>query len=541
MSGSLRSRSAAINAWDPDDVPWLVAGFACIAVLLVGLSFMLDYSALDVWTGIIVFMVLTAVAVPLFSRIARRDGDPWLFKVLMAGLMVKFAGSMARFFMIFVMYDGSGDAGRYHEAGVTFANRLRDGVPIHPIPIMSGFPVETQRIADFVGGLYTVTGPSAYAGFLVFAFICFMGQVLIIRGFRVAVPEGDHRRFTVLMLFVPSLVFWPSSIGKEALMIGCLGLIAYGGALLLAPKPRAIGAAYFVGGALLVLLLRPHVAAMAIGALALAMAVGVLGGFRSDTTKRPSTRGRVVRFAALVAVVILAVAASTRLGQTFDETDDEGGTLSSLEGTASQTSRGGSEFDPMAINGPSRLPAGMVTVFFRPFPWEAGNLNGLIAGSEGLLLLVLFAVSWRRLLSLPRMALRRPFLVFSLSYVVLFSIGFSFIANFGILARQRVQALVVLLMVLALPKATLPSLSFRRTVSEQAQALGSADEDRPAWAVRDPALVGHRVLGGSPERPTDPTTDESTGPPGGESPSRENAGAVGRIDAMGERVPGAKR
>ncbi len=101
-------------------------------------------------------------------------------------------------------------------------------------------------------------------------------------------------------------------------------------------------------------------------------------------------------------------------------------------------------------------------MFFRPFPWEAGNLNGLIAAAEGLLLLGLFALSWRRLLSLPRLALRRPFLVFSLSYVLLFAIGFSFIANFGILARQRSQALAILLVVLALPKAPMPSLSYRR-------------------------------------------------------------------------------
>lgn len=504
---------------------------------------MLDYSALDVWTGLIVFLVLTAVSVPLFSWISRRDGDPWLFKVLMAGLMVKFAGSLARYYMIFVMYDGSGDAGRYHEAGVTFANRLRDGVPIHPIPIMSGYPVETQRIADFVGGLYTVTGPSAYVGFLVFTFICFLGQVLIIRGFRVAVPEGDHRRFTLLVLFLPSLVFWPSSIGKEALMIGCLGLIAYGGALLLAPRPQVKGAAYFVGGSLLVLLFRPHVAAMAIGALALAMAVGTLGGFRGHSAKKHTTRGRVVRFAALAALLLLAVAASTRLGETLGSSDEEGGTLSSLEETASQTSRGGSEFDPIEITGPTRIPAGMATVFFRPFPWETGNLNGMIAGAEGLLLLVLFAVSWRRVLNLPKMAARRPFLVFGLTYVVLFSIGFSYIANFGILARQRVQAQVVLLMVLALPKVPMPSLSFRRSPVERAVTAPEekVEEKVPPWADPAPEPVARNVAGGLRDPSGRSRSDGSIGSSPGGSPSREPGETLGRIYPMGQRVPGAKR
>lgn len=546
MLGSIGPRSTANNSWDPDDVPWLVGGLTAVAALLVGFSFMLDYSALDVWTGIIVFLVLTAVSVPAFQWIARRDDDPWLFKALMAGLLFKFAGSMARYFMIFVLYGGSGDAGRYHEAGVTFVNHLRDGDPIHPIAIMQGFPDETQRIADFVGGLYTVTGPSAYAGFLVFAFICFWGQVLIARGFKVAVPEGDHRRFTMLVLFVPSLVFWPSSLGKEALMIGCLGLITFGGALLLAPKPRIRGAGFFVAGSLLVLLIRPHVAIMAIGALALAMAVGLLAGFQGDGTKSGSTRGRAIRFVALVVIVFLSMAASTRLAETFNDYGEEGGTLASLEGTASQTSRGGSEFVPMTITGPSRLPAGIVTVFFRPFPWEAGNMNGIIAGAEGLLLLGMFAVSWRRLISLPRLALRRPFLVFSLAYVLLFSIGFSFISNFGILARQRSQALAVLFVVLALPKAAMPSLSVRRgrRDDEDTGQVAETVRDAPPWADNEPVLVGdHRGLVASTQRPTGLHGGGGPyDPPGaGGSPSRESSTVTGRVADVGERVPGAEQ
>lgn len=484
MLGSLGPRSTEENRRGADELPWLLGGFGAVVVMLVGFTVLLDHFALDVWTGIIAFLVLTVASVPAFRWIATRDGDPWLSKALLVGLLVKFAGSMARYYMIFVLYDGSADAGRYHEAGALFVSRLRDGVPVHPLPMMEGFPAETQRIADFVGGLYTVAGPSAYVGFLVFTYICFWGQVLIIRGFRVAVPEADHRRFTLLVLFVPSLVFWPSSIGKEALMIGCLGLISYGGALLLAPKPRIRGVGFFIAGSLLVMLIRPHVAMMAIGALVLAFTVGTLGGFHGVGLEASSKRGRVLRLSALVAVLVLSAVASTRLASTFNEYDEEGGALASLEGTASQTSRGGSEFAPVTITGPSRLPAGLVTVFFRPFPWEAGNLNGLVAGAEGLLLLAMLAVSWRRLMSLPRLALRRPFIVFALVYVLLFTVGFSFIANFGILARQRVQALPILLIVLALPQARMPSLSVRRRDD------GAADLDANTSVAAIPPRAG---------------------------------------------------
>lgn len=484
MREVLLGRGSTDNIWDPADVPYLVGGVALIAALLGVIAYLLDFSALDVWTAMIVFLVIVGGSVPLFRWVARKDGDPWLFKVLMWALLVHLLFALVRYFFIFVVYGGSADAGVYHEAGATFAHRLRDGQPIHPIPIMNGFPVESQRVGDFTGVLYTVTGPSAYAGFFLFTYICFWGQVLVMRAFRAAVPEGDHRRFALLVLFLPSLLFWPASIGKEALMIGCLGIIVYGGGLLLAPRPKARGALIFVVGSALVLLVRPHVALMSILAFGVAMAVGVIGGFgqarpadgRGDVSGEPSagtsqataatqpatrgarrerdaatTRGRLLRLVGLLVLIGLAGIGSTRMSEQFDEYKDEGAG-GALTGALEQSSLGGSEFTPASITGPSRLPAGVVSVLFRPFPWEASNLNTLIAAAEGLLLILLIAVGWRRILSFPRLALRRPFLVFCAGYVVLFSIGFSFIGNFGILTRQRVQVLPVLLVFLALPK-----------------------------------------------------------------------------------------
>lgn len=449
MVDLFRARRSVANRWDPADAPYLVGGVVSIAVVLAALAFMLDLSALDVWTALIVALVLIGVSLPIFRWIAQREGDPWLAKALMWGLVVSLGFSLLRYFFIFVIYDGSADAGVYHEAGVTFANRLRDGVPIHPIPKIEAFPVESQRIGDVTGALYTLTGPSAYAGFFLFTYICYWGKVLIVRGFKAAVPEGDHRRFALLVLFFPSLLFWPASIGKEALMIGCLGVIVYGGALLLAPKPRAMGAVYFVGGSLLVLLVRPHVALMSILAFGVAMAVGLIGGFRGG--EGGALRGRALRFVALAVLVVLAGYGFTRMSEQFDEYGSEGASAT-LTGALEQSSIGESEFTPVSITGPTEVPAGVVSVLFRPFPWEARNLNSLMTAAESFLLIVLLALSWRRVASLPKLAMQRPFLVFGLGYVLLFSIGFSFIGNFGILARQRVQVVPIVLVFLALPE-----------------------------------------------------------------------------------------
>lgn len=478
MGSSTGERKFSDSRWAPDDVPWLIGGLAAIAVLMAAFAYALDTSALDAWTGLIVFLVILAVSVPLFRWVARKEQDPWLYRVLFWALLAHMAFAMLRFFFIFVIYNGQGDAGIYHEAGATFARHFRDGEPIHPIPIVENFPVESQRIGDVVGVLYSITGPSVYAGFLFFSYICFWGQVLVVRAFKAAVPEGDYRRFAVLVLFLPSLLFWPASIGKEALMIGCLGVICYGGGLLLAPRPKARGALFFIAGILLVLMVRPHVALMSIGALGLAMAVGSLAGSgaRDAAGKRiGSGRGRALRIAALVLLVVLAGSASTRLSATFDETGKASGTQESLDKALRQSSIGNAEFAPVTITGPSRVPAGVVSVLVRPFPWEARNMNSLIAAAEGLLLVGLVAISWRRVASFPRLALRRPFLVFATTYILLFSIGFSFIGNFGILARQRVQVMPIVLILLALPPLPRRSLAGGRPSLFDAPAEESAD------------------------------------------------------------------
>jgi hypothetical protein len=445
-------------------------------------------AALDVWSAILVLLALLTISYPLFRWIARAEGDPWLFKVMYGALAVKMAFALVRYFVIFVVYGGNGDAGVYHEAGINFARRFAAGEPIHPLPVISSFPVETHWIADVTGVVYTVTSPSAYAGFFVFSYLCLLGQILMLRGFKAAVPEGDYRRYALLVLFLPSLLFWPSSIGKEALMLFCLGLVVYGGALLLAPRPKVRGVLIFGLGLGGLSFVRPHIALMSVGALGVAMVVGVLSGsVGQDGARLPSGRGRAIRLVALVAVLLAASFASTRVTDRFSDPDAAGGTStqSTLAATTAQTQQGGSEFEPIAIMSPTQLPLGIPSVLFRPFPWEAGSVNALIAAVEGLLLLGLFALSWRRIASFPRLAMRRPFLVFASAYVVVFAIGFSFIANFGILARQRTQMLPMVLMLLALP-----AIDSLRGASSRDADPGNIDPSPPEVV---PTLIADNV------------------------------------------------
>jgi hypothetical protein len=100
---------------------------------------------------------------------------------------------------------------------------------------------------------------------------------------------------------------------------------------------------------------------------------------------------------------------------------------------------------------PAEFHIAVASVLFRPFPWEAHNLQAALASLEGLVLLGLFVAGWRRLLYGVHSLLRTPYVVMCLVYSVLFIYGFSSFTNFGILTRQRVQVLPFVLVFICLP------------------------------------------------------------------------------------------
>lgn len=467
--GDLFRADRRAGRWSREDAILAGAGLVVVVALLGLVALSLERINLQMWGAVLVALVLMLASAPLCRWVARVEGDPWLFKVLMVGLACVFLFSGLRYSFTYVLYDG-GDSTTYHQAGHTFVDNLRSGRPLHPIPVIEPYPVETRRVGDIAGLFYVVTGPNIYAGFLAFSYVSFLGVVMMIRAFRVAVPEGDHRRLALLVLFLPSMLFWPAGIGKEAVMMACLGVIVFGGALLLAPKPRLRGVAYFAGGAAIVLLIRPHIALMSVLAFGVAIAIGVLARSGGDGA---SARGRAFRLAGLFLVVALGIVGSARLGQQFEEFSEDG-TAATLAGATEQSSTGGSQFTPVAVTSPASLPGGIVSVLLRPFPFEASSVAELVASAEGVLLLAILLLSWRRLARFPRLALQRPFLVFMSGYIVLFAIGFSYIANFGILSRQRVLVLPAVLMLAALP------IAGRRTAPERGVQVG---EPAPATTL----------------------------------------------------------
>jgi hypothetical protein len=386
--------------------------------------------------------VLLAASWPAFVRQARRERDSRLVQLLVAALLLKLLGSLVRYWVAVAVYDSTADAFEYHRVGVELAMRFRAGNFDTGLASLSG----TDFISFFTGIVYTITGPSIFAGFLLYSWLAFGGMFYLYRAFTIAVPDGNRRSYARLLFFMPSMLYWPSSIGKEAWMLFTLGLAAYGTARVLTGRPwRGMAVA---GVALwLAAIVRAHVSGMVVLGL-------VMAYLFARPPRRLGALGPAVKLFALAALVVVAVGLLGRTQSYLLEKgiDPQDGVTSVLAETQRRTNQGGSNFQaPSTGASLAKLPLAAVTILFRPYPFEVHNAQAAITALESSLLLCLAVARRRAIWHAVRHLRRWPYVVFVLVYSGLFVVAFSSISNFGILARERTQLLPFFLVLLAVP------------------------------------------------------------------------------------------
>lgn len=418
----------------------LLIGFA--AVYLAGFTWAMRHSTFDTWGAFLVAPVLLVISIPVLLRFARSEPYAWTARLLVAALLLKLLAALARYQVAFGSYDGNADAARYDRIGTALAQQFRH-MDFSLSAMQSDKLTGTGFIEIVTGAVYAITGPTVIGGYLVFSWLGFWGLFLFYRAFRVAVPDGDARRYALLLFLLPSMLFWPSGIGKEAWMLMALGASAYGAALLLA---RRRGAALWLGaGCAATMAVRPHITLMVVAALAVAFALRK--GHAAGTALGP------VRTVAGLLVIAATTMLVLRQAATFfgvDEiTADSAGHL--LDNVQEQTSQGGSAFE--GSGGPSvvDMPMNLITVLFRPWPFEAHSLFSLVSACEGTLLLLITLGSLPRLSALRGRLRAQPYLTLCAAFVLCFCFLFSTFQNFGLLTRERVQVFPFVLVLLALP------------------------------------------------------------------------------------------
>jgi hypothetical protein len=422
----------------------VIAGSTLVgtAATVLGLLIIWSLQVESVWVVMFLVPVLVVATAPALARQAARERDRRLFQLLLLALVLKLLGSLVRYYVSFKVYGGVVDSAVYDQIGAALADRFRSGNFDTGLDSLSG----TNFIPFFTGLLYTLSGSNIFAGYLLFSWLAFWGLFYLYRAFTIAVPNGSRRSYARLLFFLPSILYWPSSVGKDAWMLFAIGLAAYGVARVFTGRVLR-GVIVAAVGLWLAALVRPHVAGMA----ALGMAVAYVVGRRLG---RPGWQAMVMKVVGMVALVVLA---SLLLSQTAaflnnNGLDTEGGLESVLAANARRTGGGDSSFTPSSSGlSPVGLPMAVVTILFRPFLFEAHNAQAAVTALESTILLSLVIKRRRSVWQALRQIRRRPYVVFVAVYTILFAFAFSSIANFGILARERVQVLPFFLVILAIP------------------------------------------------------------------------------------------
>ena len=386
-------------------------------------------------SSLFVIPLLTLLTGPIFIRVARTER-----RFDLAGIMA--TGLALRFFFSFYRYTHGFDAYTYDGWGNGIAQSLRKfnfGFdPGGEVPGTGGMKVIAGVVSVF-------TGENRVAKFLIFAWLGFLGCYFLYQAFTTALPNADHRRYALLIFFWPTLCFWPSSIGKDCWMLLTLGLASLGAARILVRKHG--GYTFLVTGLLLGSFVRPHVALMALLAFTVALIVG-----RRTSTRPGVTPSSIAKVAGLVILIVVGGVLASRAASVLNVDDFSGSSIdTALTTNVDRTQEGGSTFTPANPKQPIGYVQAAVTILFRPFPYEARGSEQIVTAAEGLFLLVLVAASWRRLLTIPRRLRNEPYVTYAVVYLAVFIFAFGTMANFGILARQRSQAMPFVFVLLCLP------------------------------------------------------------------------------------------
>ncbi len=403
----------------------LVIVLALFVGLAWGVGGFVGSSEVDVVQAVLIVGLLGILSLVVFWLAARSDPEgTTLFVVLFVSFALKLAASYYR-----AATGLFADAHVYYNAGVGIAVQLARG----EWPELSRYAgTGLMRLA--AGVALFVAGDTFLGVTFLWAWFALIGMLLFYKAFVTAFPDGNRRLYLFLVLLFPSLLLWTGSLGKDAPMMFFGGMAAYG----LARSRRALGIAgvgLLVAGIAGMFALRPHMGAALTVAVGASFVIHPVSAGRMTPAVRLTT---LVTFGAVA--IVVAIVGSRLVGLESLELGDIQEFIGARQGHLSAVGESGaSAFTPVDTKSPLGLAILIPTVLFRPFPWEAHNRNALITSLEGLCLIALMGYRFRSVRAAIVGAAQNPFLLTSVLYVLGVIYLFSAFANFGIIARQRVQ------------------------------------------------------------------------------------------------------
>lgn len=281
-----------------------------------------------------------------------------------------------------------------------------------------GFGFNTAFIVYVVQLPKSLFGGTYLDYFLLFQAVGFLGLVALMRTFEEIYAEAGVPQpiVTYALLFLPSLHYWTSAIGKDSLFFFavCLALWAS-----MRYKRRLVALAL---GLALMLAIRPHIAAIAVAAFA---GTVIVDRQTRLSIKLPLFILALVGTAASVASVWNAFQVDLTNVDTYTDV------LASREAIATSESAGNT-----AVTG--SFPIRLLSLLFRPFFVDANGAIGLIVSTENALFALILGYLLLHFRSTVQMfrtvAFARYALVSSAVITVALAVGYY---NVGLGIRQK--------------------------------------------------------------------------------------------------------
>ncbi len=389
--------------------------------------------------GVVVAAVLLGIGYPLIKRISESEKEPWLSKVLMAGLVLHLISSPLQIWVVDHFYQGISDWVRYTHQGALLAPDFRSFHFTLQHANVRGI-VGDGSVSIVTGVVFAIVGVNQVAAFLIYSFLAWLGTLFFYRAFTVTFPGADHRRYAYMLFFLPSLIFWTSDVSKEAIMLVSVGVAALGAARVLAFRRN--GYPLIALGTAMGAWVRPN-------ELMLLFVGFVVGMLVRPKDPRRLLRGarRILGVAALTALMVLS------LSLTFTHLHGSGSSFS-LQQISVNNSGSGSGHGSSNLKYSSNIiyyPRDVYYVLFDPTPINAHSNGQRIQALENLIIIGLIVKSRRQLRMAIRVAFRRAYVMLAGVFSVAFCYTFAALGNLGLITRERTLLFPLFLVLLAIP------------------------------------------------------------------------------------------
>lgn len=390
--------------------------------------------------ALVVGLLLFGLGRAIILRVAHAEQNPWLVKVMTAALILHLLSAPAQIWVVDHVYHGIADWTRYTHVGSALAPNFRHfDFSLATANVRQIVNDGAVSIADAI--VMSIVGINLVATFLVFSFLSFIGSVFFFRAFTTTFPGANHRRYALVLFFLPSLIFWTSDVSKESIMTFALGMVAYGAAKLFQRKRGAF--VLIIPGSVIGFYIRPNELILVLSGFAVAMMLP------SETVRR--RMGGLRRVASLI---LLGVLVAISWVVTLRYLHSGGGSLSLQQISANNSGSGlgfGSSNVPYS-NDPATFPRDVFNVLFNPLLIKAHGNSQRVAALENTTIIVLILASVRQLRILPRVCFARPYVMMCVVYSAAFMYTFAALGNLGLIERERVMLLPFFLVPLCIPR-----------------------------------------------------------------------------------------